>query len=200
MRTFHWWRPSVSVTARDKGEHSPHPGSHRPQVPQDQSRWLTGEDDTSVGNHAGSSCNTEVWRNYQLEAENQLLLTVLNSGAGVQEVDSQSSASNDPMILKRVYMRKVKKTSMRAIVTHTTDLINGVRVSASMKLGITPAGGVRAGTWVGSKEDMSMVEEDGRPRHTLQTCQRADAISSKAMEADWCGVSQREGVGRGRLS
>lgn len=78
------------------------------------------------------------------------------------EPDLQSSASKEPMILKRVYMRRVKKTSMRAIVTHATDLTKGVRVSASMKLGITPAGGVRAGTWLGSKEDKSIVEEDRR--------------------------------------
>lgn len=35
-----------------------------------------------------------------------------------------------------------------------------------MKLGVTPAGGVRAGTWFGSGKDMSMVVETRRVRYT----------------------------------
>lgn len=118
-------------------------------------------------------------------------VTVFNSGKCLYEVllwelDLQSSASKEPIILKRVYIRKVKKTSMRAIVTHATDLTKGVRVSASMKLGITPAGGVRAGTWLGSKEDKSIVEEDRRVWHTEAPKSRCCFL--ELMEAGRCGV------------
>lgn len=123
--------------------------------------------------------------------EKPACVTVFNSGACMHEglpweLDLQSSASKEPMILKRVYMRKVKKTSMRAIVTHATDLTKGVRVSASIKLGITPAGGVRAGTWLGSKEDKFIVGEDRRARHTEAPNRRCCFLGIDGSGQVWC--------------
>lgn len=63
---------------------------------------------------------------------------------------------------------------MTTRATQAIDLTRGARVSASMKLGITPAGGVKTGTCLGSKdaEDIFITEKDSNsvPNASAANC------------------------------